>query len=164
MQRRLEALVGSYDANAITRRELIGGLLAMCAVPGVARPGEQVTKSLAPIEISGLDHIALRVSDVARSARFYAEHLGATPRSQSANSTFLDIGRNWIALFGPGAVSTGFPPTASGVDHFAFHSAKQRSLDERMGVLREHKLNPVSPAGSDRVYFKDPDGIILQLS
>jgi hypothetical protein len=31
-------------------------------------------------------------------------------------------------------------------------------------VLREHGLDPTSPPGSGRVYFKDPDGVILQLS
>jgi hypothetical protein len=50
------------------------------------------------------------------------------------------------------------------VDHISFHATKQRSLDERMGALRDHNLNPDSPPGSNRVYFKDPDGIILQLS
>ena len=164
MHNGIETLVARFESGKLSRRELIGGLVAICAAPGLVRAGEQAAQSPLPIEISGFDHIALRVTDVVRSARFYTEHLGATPRSQSSNSTFLDIGRNWIALFGPGAVSTGFPPTASGVDHFAFHSTRTRTLEERMGVLQQHKLNPVSPAGSDRVYFKDPDGIILQLS
>ena len=39
-----------------------------------------------------------------------------------------------------------------------------RSTEERMGALREHGLDPQSPPGSGRVYFKDPDGVILQLS
>jgi hypothetical protein len=50
------------------------------------------------------------------------------------------------------------------VDHLSFHSVNARSADERMTVLREHGLDPVSPSGSGRVYFKDPDGNILQLS
>lgn len=54
--------------------------------------------------------------------------------------------------------------TQPGVDHISFHSSQHRSLAERIGVLREHGLDPVSPAGSNRVYFRDPDGIILQLS
>ena len=108
--------------------------------------------------------LALRVSDLPRSAAFYRDHLGGRIRSQSSNSTFLDVGSQWVALFGRGAVSTGYEATQSGVDHISFHSSKHRSLAERMGVLRDHGLDPVSPAGSDRVYFRDPDGIILQLS
>jgi catechol 2,3-dioxygenase-like lactoylglutathione lyase family enzyme len=95
---------------------------------------------------------------------FYREHLGGRVTSQSSNAAFLDVGEHWIALFGPGARSTGFPPTPPGVDHVSFHSTQHRSLDERMGVLRARGLDPASPAGSNRVYFKDPDGIILQLS
>jgi catechol 2,3-dioxygenase-like lactoylglutathione lyase family enzyme len=163
----IESLVRRFEAGRITRRELIAGLLPLVAATAARSSGcaaQAATQAPAPIEVSGLDHIALRVADPVRSAKFYTEHLGATPRAQSANSVFLNVGRNWIALFGPGAVSSGFPPTSSGMDHFAFHSVKQRSLEERMGVLRAHNLNPVSPAGSERVYFRDPDGIILQLS
>ena len=82
---------------------------------------------------------------------------------QSSNSTFLDVGSQWVALFGRGAVSTGYEVTQPGVDHISFHSSQHRSIAERTGVLRDHGLDPVSPAGSNRVYFRDPDGIILQL-
>jgi metallothiol transferase len=114
--------------------------------------------------VSGIDHVALRVSDVQRSARFYTELFGATVRSQSQASVFLDVGDDWVALFGQGVASTGYGATGPGVDHLSFHSVNARSADERMTVLREHGLEPVSPPGSGRVYFKDPDGNILQLS
>ena len=104
------------------------------------------------------------VRDVERSTRFYIRHLGATLRSQSSSSAFLDVGAHWIALFGPRVASTSFGETPPGVDHVSFHSTKVRSLEERMGALREHGLDPTTPPGSGRVYFKDPDGVILQLS
>jgi hypothetical protein len=50
------------------------------------------------------------------------------------------------------------------VDHLSFHSVNARGAAERMSALRKHGLEPVSPPGSGRVYFKDPDGNILQLS
>ncbi len=163
MHNTLERYVSQYERGAISRRELLAGLAALCAAPLLAssQPGPRPAQ---PIPISGLDHVALRVTDVPRSVRFYTDHFGARTRSQSASSAFLDIGQNWMALFGPGAVSTGYPPTDRGVDHIAFHSATHRSLEERFGVLQQHKLDPTSPPGSDRVYFRDPDGIILQLS
>ncbi len=165
----LDGMVGQYERGAISRRQLISGLAALCAAP-VAQPlggaglPAQGARAEEAIPISGIDHVALRVSDLARSTTFYREHLGGRIRSQSSNSTFLDVGSDWVALFARGAASTGFPPTERGVDHISFHSPQHRSLDERMGVLRAHGLNPVSPAGSGRVYFRDPDGIILQLS
>jgi len=169
MTAEVERLVCCFERGAISRRELIAGLGTLCAAP-TAAAGAVVRRSVphpgqaAPIPVGGLDHIALRVSDLARSTAFYRDHLGGRIRSQSSNSTFLDVGSQWVALFARGAVSTGYEATQPGVDHFSFHSSKHRSLAERMGVLRDHGLDPVSPAGSERVYFRDPDGIILQLS
>ena len=93
---------------ALSRRELIAGLLALGAAAG---PAGGAPDSPAPIEVSGLDHLALRVRDVERSTRFYTRHLGATVRSRSSSSVFLDVGAHWIALFGPRAASTSFGET-----------------------------------------------------
>jgi catechol 2,3-dioxygenase-like lactoylglutathione lyase family enzyme len=169
MTAEVERLVCCFERGAISRRELIAGLGTLYAAPTAAagtvvRTSVPQPRQAAPIPVSGLDHIALRVSDLARSTAFYRDHLGGRIRSQSSNSTFLDVGSQWVALFARGAVSTGYNATQPGVDHIAFHSAQHRSLSERMGVLRDHGLDPVSPAGSNRVYFRDPDGIILQLS
>ena len=169
MTAEIERLVCCFERGTMSRRELIAGLGALCAAPAVAA-GAVVERSVAqapaaaPIPVSGMDHIALRVSNLARSVAFYRDHLGGRIRSQSSDSTFLDVGSHWVALFGRGAVSTGYEVTQSGVDHISFHSTKHRTLTERMGVLRDRGLDPVSPAGSNRVYFRDPDGIILQLS
>lgn len=169
MTTEVEQLVRCFERGAISRRQLIAGLGALCAAPAAAvgatatASGQQAGQ-LAPIPLSGMDHIALRVSDLARSTAFYRDHLGGRIRRQSSNSAFLDVGSHWVALFARGAVSTGYDVTQPGVDHISFHSRQHRSLDERMKVLRAHGLDPVSPPGSSRVYFRDPDGIILQLS
>jgi catechol 2,3-dioxygenase-like lactoylglutathione lyase family enzyme len=161
MREATDELVGRFERGSISRRELVAALLALAARPA---PAAQ-SGAAKPIQLSGIDHVALRVSDVPRSARFYTELFGATLRSQSQASVFLDVGDDWIALFGPGVATTGYgasgPP---GVDHLSFHSVNARGADERMRVLREHGLEAVSPPGSGRVYFKDPDGNILQLS
>lgn len=161
MRQAMDELVDRFERGALSRRELIAGLLALgaSAPPAVAGPA-----SPGPIEVSGIDHLALRVSDVERSGRFYAEHLGATVRSRMSNAIFMDVGAQWIALFGPGVASTGFSPTPPGLDHFSFRPTSLRGFEERTQALREHGLDPQSPPGSGRVYFKDPDGVILQLS
>ena len=165
----VERLVCCFERGSISRRKLIAGLAALCATPAAAAGAVLTTSApqggqAGPIPVSGVDHIALRVSDLARSTAFYRDHLGGRIRSQSSNSTFLDVGSQWVALFARGAVSTGYEVTRPGVDHISFHAKQHRSLAERMGVLRERGLDPVSPSGSNRVYFRDPDGIVLQLS
>jgi catechol 2,3-dioxygenase-like lactoylglutathione lyase family enzyme len=161
MQHAIDDLVDRFEEGALTRRELVVGLLAL----GVSAPAAGLAApALPPIQVGGIDHLALRVSDVERSARFYSEHLGATVRSRSSSSIFMDVGAQWIALFGPGATSTGFAPTPPGLDHVSFEPTAIRTFEERTKALREHGLDPQSPPGSGRVYFKDPDGVILQLS
>ena len=161
MRELTDELVGRFERGAISRRELVAALVALAARPSsAAQPG-----AAKPIQVSGIDHVALRVSDVQKSARFYTELFGATVRSQSEGSVFLDVGEDWVALFARGVATTGYGASGTpGVDHLSFHSVNARSADERMSVLREHGLEPVSPPGSGRVYFKDPDGNILQLS
>jgi metallothiol transferase len=153
-------LVGRFERGGISRRELVAGILALAARPS----GAAQAAAGQAIQVSGIDHVALRVSDVRRSAKFYKELFGATVRSESASSVFLDVGNDWVALFGRGVASTSFGSTEPGVDHISFHSVNARSAEDRMRVLREHGLDPTSPPGSGRVYFKDPDGVILQLS
>lgn len=160
MLQAMDELVERFERGALSRRELIAGLLGL----GVSAPAVGAPASPRPIEVSGIDHLALRVSDVERSAHFYAEHFGATVRSRSAGAAFMDVGAQWIALFGPGAASTGFAPTPPGLDHISFQPTAGRGFEERTRALREHGLDPQSPQGSGRVYFKDPDGVILQLS
>ena len=165
MTTEVECLVRCFEQGAISRRELIAGLGALFVVSAPetdAMPPQSEPRT--PIRLSGIDHIALRVSDLARSTAFYRDRLGGRIRSPSSDSTFLDVGSHWVALFARGAVSTGYDATRPGVDHISFHSSQHRSLAERVGVLRAHGLDPVSPPGSNRVYFRDPDGIILQLS
>jgi len=169
MTAEIEHLVCCFERGAMSRRELIAGLGALCAAPtavagAILRTSVPQPGWAAPIPVSGIDHIALRVSELARSTAFYRDHLGGRIRSRSSNATFLDVGSQWVALFARGAVSTGYDVTQPGVDHISFHSPQHRSLAERTAVLRDHGLDPVSPAGSNRVYFRDPDGIILQLS
>jgi metallothiol transferase len=166
MRETVDTLVDGFERGRLSRRELVAGLLALGATGTVAREGAAAQSGAAPppIATSGIDHIALRVSDVDRSARFYADHLGATVRSRSSGSVFLDVGSQWLALFGPGVASTSFGVTAPGLDHISFQPVSARSLEDRTRVLREHGLEPRNPPGSGRVYFKDPDGLILQLS
>ncbi len=97
MTAEIERLVCCFDRGAMSRRELIAGLGALCAVP-TAAAGAVVRRSVpqpgqgAPIPVGGIDHIALRVSDLARSIAFYRDHLWLT----HPQSVFqLHVPRRW---------------------------------------------------------------------
>ena len=101
MTTEVERLVRCFEQGAISRRELIAGLGALFVVsaPGTEAVPPSVTaqsEPRRPIPLSGIDHIALRVSDLARSTAFYRDRLGGRIRSTSSDSTFLDVGsRLW---------------------------------------------------------------------
>ncbi len=48
--------------------------------------------------LTGLNHITLAVSNVAKSLNFYAETLGLTPKAKWAHGAYLSLGDFWLCL------------------------------------------------------------------
>jgi catechol-2,3-dioxygenase len=144
-----ETLLDAYDRGALDRRGLMLGFAALFgSVAGSARVAtEQPT-----FRATGLDHIALEVTDVARSTAFYQRHLGLRPTSESASSAFLDCGDQFVALF---------QSARPGLAHYSYALAdySQSSAAEK---LRAAGLRP--KLRGNRTYFDDPDGIEVQVS
>ena len=102
---------------------------------------------------TAINHVALQVTDIARSRDFYVEHLGATVTSESDSACFLDVGGgDFLALF------LRDEPV---IEHFCFtvDDYEPDRTAERLAQagLTVHRRD-------DRVFFKDPDGLIVQLS
>ncbi|MCP5119028.1 MAG: VOC family protein, partial [bacterium] len=100
----------------------------------------------------GMNHIALRVTDVARSRDFYQRVFGLPVVMESARNCFLGLGKNFVALF------EGNKP---GMDHYCYEVANYE-VRAVTAELDRQGLNPRQPSGTDRVYFKDPDGLTVQ--
>ena len=130
----------------------IGGLVAMLA--GGARAAaaeEQPAKSTS--KAIGLNHVALRVTDVSRSVDFYKRHLGMRVIRQSERNSFMDCGDdNFVALF------RGEQP---GLDHYCY-TIRDYSPDATAERLRAAGLSPRRQ--ENRLYFDDPDGLTVQVS
>ena len=102
MNGEIERMLDHYESGRMSRRQLVVGLGAMAA--GLAGGGFAAQEPPPPkstFKATGLDHIALYVSDVNRSRDFYVKHLGLTVRRQSGNQNcFMDCGpHNFVALF-----------------------------------------------------------------
>ncbi len=148
MEGSISRLLECYERGKISRRHLVGGLAALAA--GAA------SSTAAPSTFQGreVNHVALNVTDVARSKDFYTKLLGMPVVRESASSCFLGLGRNFLALF---------RNSQAGMNHYCI------SIDDyRVGPvteeLRRQGLNPRQPRGTGRVYFDDPDGIEVQLA
>ncbi|MDW8353887.1 MAG: VOC family protein [Bryobacterales bacterium] len=99
--------------------------------------------------------MAVRVTDVARSRDFYQKRFELPVLSHSASSCFLGLGpEGFLALFRGQRAELDHCCIA--VEHFRADAAVEE--------LRRQGLNPNRPAGTDRVYFRDPDELVVQIS
>jgi catechol 2,3-dioxygenase-like lactoylglutathione lyase family enzyme len=116
----------------------------------------EVTK----IKTTGIDHVALHVSDVERSRDFYINVLGMTEHHGGGNYCFLKCGNQIVGLFGAGGALD-----QSGVElsHMAFN-VDTGTYDEVKASLEAHGIAVHGRSGDPRcIYFDDPDGHRLQL-
>ena len=120
-------------------------------------------------ELEGLDHVALGVRDVERSAAWYIDVLGFERRFEGmweGIPVFVARGRTALALFPAGNEATDLlPRKAPGFLHLALRAnrenfvAAQRDLTSR-GIpfsFQDHEV-------SHSIYFRDPDGIQLEIT
>jgi catechol 2,3-dioxygenase-like lactoylglutathione lyase family enzyme len=122
------------------------------------------------MHLEGIDHVAMSVRDVERSAQWYIEVLGFEHRHKGAWDgvpTFIGKGTTAIALFPTRSDPKSTSPSRAGIRmlHLAFRSdrenflAAQREFKER-GIkfeFQDHEL-------SHSIYFRDPDGHELEIT
>ncbi len=149
METAISKMVQSYEHGKMTRRELISGLALLAAAPRPAAAAPASTfKGL------GFNHLALDVTDIARSRDFYMKHLGMNVLRESASDCFLGLGPDFLALF---------KREKAEMDHFCI-AIENYEAAAVSAELKRQGLNPNQPSGSQRVYFRDPDGLMVQLS
>jgi len=118
------------------------------------------------VRTQGIDHIALHVSDLEESRRFYIELLGFTPYFEVEGHIFLRTGSCQVGLF---EARDHDVHAYTEVDHLAIRS--EDSEEEIKKVMTEAGIELIPrPEGlgwpatqTDAIYFKDPDGHVLQL-
>jgi catechol 2,3-dioxygenase-like lactoylglutathione lyase family enzyme len=101
----------------------------------------------------GLNHIALRVTDVPRARDFYIRHLGLeVTRDGGEGSCFLSFEGGFLALF------RGDEPR---MDHYCY-SVKDYDVNAAAEKLKSAGITP--RVTGERIYFDDPDGLEVQLA
>ncbi len=113
------------------------------------------------VRISGIDHVVLHVSDLARSKKFYIDILGMSEHHGGATYMFLKCGAQVIGLFevGGGDAVTSGPE----LNHLAF-GIEAGGYQQVKSWLESHGIAVSGRQGDPRcIYFDDPDGHRLQL-
>jgi catechol 2,3-dioxygenase-like lactoylglutathione lyase family enzyme len=125
--------------------------------------------------ISGIDHIVLRVQDVARALEFYRDTLGCVVEREQRTQglTQLRAGRSLIdlvAVDGPlGRRETGGTRHGPNVEHFClaivpFDEAALRAHLAARGIEAGEGAMRYGAEGEGRsIYIEDPDGNRVEL-
>jgi len=123
------------------------------------------------VKVKGFSHVAVRVSNLGRSARFY-EDLLDLKRIIDLPDVIVLLHESGAMLGIRGATSEQgsgdrFDPFRIGLDHLALAVERgqlvdlKRQLDQR-GV-RNNGIEKDAVTGADHVTFYDPDGIAWEL-
>lgn len=147
----VESLVTHYDQGVINRRQLLAGLAALSAASLVASDSQAGQPAF---QAKSLNHVTLSVSNVEKSKAFYSSILGVSAISEQKNGINLGLGDSFLGLY---AIKE--PPRVNhfciGLDEFRVQVAAER--------LKQFGISPFVRKDKPEVYFKDPDGITVQL-
>jgi catechol 2,3-dioxygenase-like lactoylglutathione lyase family enzyme len=122
------------------------------------------------MQLEGIDHVALAVRDVERSAQWYVEVLGFERRYEGVWNgipTFIGKGGTAIALF-PIRHRDSRPAARAveiGMLHLAFRADRKNFLIaqnelKRRGIAFEFQDHEISHS----IYFRDPDDHELEIT
>ena len=148
MHKFIAGILDRYESGHLSRRDLIQTLASLAAAAPAASAAGSTFKGV------GLNHVAVRVTDIPRSKAFFQDLLGLPLMSESDSSCFLQLGHQFLTLF---------KNEKPGLDHYCMEIEAFRP-DEVMDQLKRKGLQPRRPAGTDRIYFPDPDGLEVQLA
>lgn len=150
-----DGIVEQYERGHLTRRQLVSRLMGLGAtlavMPSTAGAG-QAPKST--FRATGLDHVALDVTDVPRSRDFYVKHLGLEViRDGGEDNCFLGSGGDFFLTLFRGE-KPGLNHYCYAIEDFDVDRAEEKLEAAGLKVRRE----------SGRIYFDDPDGIEVQVA
>jgi len=131
---------------------------------------------MAPFALLGIDHVVLRVADLARSLAFYVEALGCTVEKRQeeigliqlrAGPALIDL----VPLEGKLGRAGGAGPGAEGrnVDHFALQitpfdeAAIRAHLEAHQVGIGEYGRRYGAKGKGPSLYIADPDGNVVEL-
>lgn len=122
--------------------------------------------------VVNIDHISVRVSDFARSKRFYAalfDFLGFKVLDEFEDAIGWTNGktRYWIGAADTQGRKHKHRIGDVGLHHYAFELRNRKDVDALQDFLGEHGAKIVDPAGEYyddyyAVFFLDPDGMKLE--
>ncbi len=151
MLNEIDGIVKSYEQGRLSRRQLIAGLAALAIMPASASASSSGTPVF---QAKSLNHVSLAVSDVTRSADFYRHVLGAELVSKQSGGMNLGLGDSFLGLYDI--------PGEPRIHHFCV-GLDSYDVKDCARRLQEAGIEPYLRPDKPEVYFRDPDGVMVQL-
>lgn len=167
----VNSLVDDFERGRLSRRQLVTSLVGLGAAaatldgavraqqPAEGQSGEsnqeesQQDSGDSTFQATGLDHIALDVTDVARSREFYAKHLALRVIRGDDRALFMGAERDFFLTL--------FRADEPRMHHYCY-SIREFNADDAVQKLADAGLRPERTG--NRVYFPDPDGLTVQIT
>lgn len=149
---------------------LFAGCVALAAQPLLAQPAPQMPAyTTDPTQLPKVFAVGIRVSDMARSVRFYREAMGATkatvltPRETSVS---FPSGIS-INLVGPAAGAAAHAASGEGAVGFIFQTSDIDALAKRVaaagGTVVRQPSDGKATGGVRVAFVRDPDGARIEV-
>jgi catechol 2,3-dioxygenase-like lactoylglutathione lyase family enzyme len=153
--------VDDFVAGRISRRQLASRLLGLGAALATfersaigQEAGSAVSAGTRPtFQATGLDHIALDVTDLPRSREFYQRHLGLRVIRGDDRASFLGADRDFFLTL--------FQADEAKMNHYCYAI---ENYDAATAVERLTAAGLEPRRTGNRVYFPDPDGLTVQVA
>ncbi len=148
MERLINGLLGQYDKGALSRRELVGALVAL-GVTGSAGAAQ------AGLQAASINHVSITGSNLQRTVDFYSRVFNLPRQGQGqANLVQLAVGKAGHLSIRQGA-KTGFDHFAIGIEGF--------NKDRVIADLRARGATPIDGGDGAGLHVADPDGLFVQV-
>ena len=144
-------LIERFDSGTLSRRDLVHGLAVLAA----ASPAAAQAQTSTPFVSTGIDHISIQVTDLARSIEFYQTIFGLSIINQDAENAIVRMGRDRIIVSLHAKAPTGI------VDHFAI-SIENFDRESVTRALAQHGYEAQENLDYG-FYVRDPEGIPVQM-
>jgi ureidoacrylate peracid hydrolase len=130
--------------------------------PADAKPTDVKPTNAKPLDAkpTGFAHMLLKVSDLARSERFYVDLLGFTVRPAKP----LPDGRPFVPFHQGLALTCGGPREPTQIDHIAFTASDVRAISARLEKASVTFFRGLHDGIYGlTIYIADPDGNMIEL-
>ncbi len=123
------------------------------------------------LNASGLSHLGLRVTNLARAKHFYVDTLGCQLVRETDGGILINVSGMLVALYETDSSSSSydrFNPFRVGLDHLALAIEDPSNLEDLKRDLdaagvRNHGVEEDPETHSKYISFYDPDGIAWEL-